>query len=36
MTENAIRLERRYSHPAESVWAGSWGQQQCEVLAGVS
>ncbi|MDQ0921885.1 uncharacterized protein YndB with AHSA1/START domain [Pseudarthrobacter sp. W1I19] len=21
MTENAIRLERRYSHPAESVWA---------------
>lgn len=62
MTENAIRLERRFAHPAPAVWAalttpellgrwwaagdiapvvghrftmdmGSWGQQQCEVLA---
>lgn len=62
MTENAIRLERRFPHPSSAVWAalttpdllarwwapgdiapvaghrftmdmGSWGQQQCEVLA---
>jgi uncharacterized protein YndB with AHSA1/START domain len=62
MTENAIRLERRFPHPSAAVWAalttpdllarwwapgdiapvvghrftldmGSWGLQQCEVLA---
>jgi uncharacterized protein YndB with AHSA1/START domain len=62
MTENAIRLERRFPLPSATVWAalttpdllarwwapgdiapvmghrftmdmGSWGQQQCEVLA---